>query len=565
MVASARLDGAPELARRLDVRAARSDGCAPALIAQAWLRWREACPEHLRGDFAFAVWDPRRRQMFCARDIMGVRPLYVHHRPGVLFAFASRAQALLRIPGVESGLNEGRIADALVPQLESIDKRCTFYQSIQRLPPAHSTSIRTGAVHERTFWQLEPGRVSLPNGDAQWSEALRHTLEQAVSHHLQGDLHVGCMLSGGMDSSSLAAIAARQLRATCRPPLPTFSSVSADSDCLETQAVQAMLKLPGFEPTIIDPALVDAQHQELVDATWRADEPFDCTMLLLHAQYHNASLAGMDAVIDGIDGDMLFARGNALVRQLRSLAWLQAWRNLRGFGALYPDYRIHQDLPGLMRAAFVPQRIRRSLRRIRASDGYSGLIKTSLIDADFARHVNLSERLLRAAQWLPPGVERHAPLQARHALMHPNTTCGLERYHRVAAYHGITPRHPFADRDVLELCVNLPDRQRLTDGYSKAVLRRAMRQLLPAEVCWRSDKTHLGWSLIEKHLLGSPGDVQGQLHALLPSLEPYVNRAAAAKAVHCYRQPGQHWAGVALLSVFALGKWLQSHKAGGCS
>src|SRR5690606_19814762 len=197
-------------------------------------------------------------------DIVGARPLYVHHAPGRLLAFASRAKALLALPVVPDDLDEGRIADALVNQLEAIDKTSTFYHEIKRLPPAHTLAVDPQRSRQQRYWRLQPGLVSpLPRTDAQWADALTDVLERAVRNHLDGDVRVGCMLSGGMDSSSLAEIARDQLASAGKGPLPTFSSIDDDPACPETRAIRAVLEQSGFAPTLVAPAGIESLRTEL--------------------------------------------------------------------------------------------------------------------------------------------------------------------------------------------------------------------------------------------------------------------------------------------------------------
>ena len=557
-VVDARLDNSASLAARLGLRSDRVVGVAQAqLVLGAWLRWGERCVEHLRGDFAFAVWDPRQRRLFCARDIMGVRPLCIHHRPGQLFAFASRAQALLALPGVPVDLDEGRVADALVPQLEGIDKTSTCYRAVRRLPPAHVVVVEAGGFRQRRYWRLEPGLVPVPKSDSAWAQAVGETLERAVGEHLQGPLSVGCMLSGGMDSSSLAVIAADQLAHAGRPPLPTFSSVDDDPACEETRAIRAMLEYPGFSPTLIDPIAIDAVRGALRDAIDHGDEPFDVFMVLLHAQYLAAAQAGVNAVIDGVDGDMLFSTGSGLVRALRQLRWLGVWRNIRGYQRIHPGLSAWRYLSLLCRGAFVPDALRRCIRRDRLQTQVREEIQSGFLAPEFAARIDLRDRLRRFDEWGARGPVPGTVEQALGSLDHPFTTCGMERYHRVAAWHGIDPRHPMTDRGVLELCVNLPDRQRMRDGWTKAVLRHAMRGRLPDPVCWRTGKQHLGWSLIERVLLDDVGGLAQRLAERRDVLAPYVDLRKLDGALRTWGQPAQsHETRVTVLTILGLGDWL---------
>lgn len=521
VVADARLDERRALAVTLGLDEVPDTA---ELILRAWLRWGPDCAERLRGDFVFAVWDERVRRLYLARDITGIRPIHVHYQPGKLVAFATRALALVTLPEVPDALNEGRIADALVSRLEGIDKTSTFFAAVQRLPPSHWAQFTPADRRAAEYWRPEPGRIALPRGNRAWAEALTAVLETAVGAHLDGDQRVGCMLSGGMDSSSLAVIAADQLRAAGRAPLQTFSSVSDDPDEPETHAVHAMLAYPGLDPTLIDPQRMGAMRAELVRASRESDEPFDANMMVLRAQYLAASEAGMDALIDGGSGDMLFLDGPVIPGQIRHGRWLGAWRNIRGLQRTYSGLGGWRFPVSLVRSALLPDPVWRRLRYgLAPAKRADTVLQGSLLAPDFAHRVDLGDRLRRLETWFVDAARQAAPECAARMLMHPYNLCGTERYHRLAAWYGVQPRSPFDHRDVLDLCVNLPDDQRLRDGWTKAVLRDAMRGRMPEPVRQRRGKQHLGWGLATGILLADAPAIGEELRAAAAAFPQWLD------------------------------------------
>ncbi|WP_159015893.1 asparagine synthase-related protein [Cognatiluteimonas profundi] len=568
VVADARLDDRIDLAGALGLSPGDARQASDAsLILQAWLRWGTDCVDRLEGDFAFAIHDPRRGGLFLARDRMGVRPLHVHLAPGQLCVFASSTSAVLAHPQVPATLDEGRIADFLVTQLEGIDKSSTFHRDIRRLPPAHWLAITRDEVREQRYWSLQRMPAGqLPTTDAGWTDALTDALEAAVARHLAGPERVGCMLSGGLDSSSLAIIANRQLAASGREALATFSSIDgSDMDCAETRAIRAMLDVPGFQPTLVDHARLTALRPRLLRCIDDAEEPFDVATALLHAQYLAASGQGIDAVMDGLDGDSLFLAGGGLSRQLRSGHWLAAWHNACGLQRIHgkasaPTWRV---LGTAARSALLPKALRPALRAMRRGPDTRRNIAMSLIAPEFARRTDLRGRLATLAAQRSPGPGADAPAEALQALDHAYLTVALERYHRVAAAHGIQPRHPLTDRRLVELCVNLPDAQRFANGWSKAVLRRSMQSRLPAAVCWRTGKQHLGWSLNRKLREGDHAALGDRLGAVRGLLQPYVDLSRLDAALARLRGTGDDLAAELVFDALSLGNWLDrnAHRA----
>ncbi len=441
-VVDAHLDERDILARRLGLIDTAARATQAELILKAYLRWGEQCPAELYGDFAFAVWDPRQQRLFCARDIMGVRPLYVHHQTGKLFAFASHAQALLALPDVPKDLNEGRIADFLVDHLEGMDRTSTFYRVIERLPPAHSLTTDPSRSQQQRYWRLQPGLIKiLPTTDAQWAEALTAVLENTVRNHLAGNERVGCMVSGGLDSSSLAVIAKDQLAAAGKPALPTFSSVDNNPACLETRAIRAMLNLSGFAPTTVGPDQFDAMRAEIANAVWhsrRTLRRFDGAAA--HPVSRRVARRCAHAVMDGIDGDVLLSESGGLVRQLRSGQWRKAWRNARGNQRIYSGEPAWKELGLAARNILTPDWLRKAAwqRRTRTGLHARQFVRSTLISRDFAERVNLAERLQRHADVRASNIYDMAAHSV--AQLEPiYTTCGMERYHRVASWHGVDP------------------------------------------------------------------------------------------------------------------------------
>lgn len=557
VVADTRLQHREALARSLDLPADGRPFTDAQLIAHTWLRHGEDCTARLAGDFAFAVWDPRKLSLFCARDVMGVRPLYLHHAPGHVFAFASQAGALLQLPGVSRDLDEGRIADALTSQLEAVDKTSTFYKAIKRLPPAQWASARPGHFRQQQYWELTQQETdALPRGDAEWDEALGATLERVVARHLDGDAAVGCMLSGGMDSSSLAVIARDQVAASGRGPLATFSSIDDDPACAETRAIRAVLEQPGFAPTLIGSNTINQLRHALESAGQNSDEPFDASMYLLHAQYLMAARQGIDAVMDGGDADVLLTDPGAIIHQIRGMQLGAAWRNARGLHRMYPALPAWKTMAVSARAAVAPQRLRVALWATRQRQAYDATLRDSLMSPAFARAAGVHERVGTHAAWSPPVAVGDAWTRRVRSLSHPNTTVGFERYHRVAAHHGIEPRHPFNDRELLELCVHLPVQQRLSNGWTKIVLRRAMQGRLPDAVCWRTGKEHLGPGLIRKLVFEDHARVRERLAAVGPVLAPYVDSQRLVSAAARLHDPKDWLAHSQVLKALNLGEWL---------
>ncbi len=301
------------------------------IILQAYLLWHEACVEHLLGDFAFAIHDSRHKTLFCARDHFGVRPFYYHYSSGRFFVFASEPRAILALKKVPNKLNEGRIADFLISQLEGIDKTSTFYEEVYRLPPAHTLTISPDSMQIKRYWKLEPGPELQLDSDEAYAEAFLEVFTEAVRCRLRSAGPVGSMLSGGMDSGSIVAIAKDLLAKEGKGPLPTFSAIGPDpTNCTETRTTLLAQSLEGIEPHSIRYDQLDEILPELAELTWRENEPFDNHMTLVRSVYLLAHRRGVKVVMDGIDGDSVLSEGSQITRLLRGGRLLTAYREAVG-------------------------------------------------------------------------------------------------------------------------------------------------------------------------------------------------------------------------------------------
>ena len=176
------------------------------VIVHGWEEFGEACPETLNGMFAFAVWDRRREQLFLARDRMGEKPLYYTFADGVL-VFASELRAMLAHPAVRRRLDLRGVARYLA--FDFVPDPHSILEDLQKLPPGHSLVANGGKTRIQSYWEI-PFAPDETLDEAAWCAQIRTRLDEAVRLRLHSDVPVGCFLSGGIDSTSVAATAAAQ-------------------------------------------------------------------------------------------------------------------------------------------------------------------------------------------------------------------------------------------------------------------------------------------------------------------------------------------------------------------
>jgi len=233
ITADVRLDSRGQLQSAL--RAAGSDIPAPAsdaeLLLHSYAHWGTNCVEHLRGDFAFAIWDSGARTIFCARDHFGIKPFY-YALFDSLFLFSNTLGVLRRHPRITSALNDSAVADFLLFGL-NCDNSSTTFRDIQRLPPANTLLVSSDAAQLRRYWEVPAnGRIRYARA-ADYVENFLAVWNPAVADRLDVN-STGVLLSGGLDSAAVAATAKAQVREKNNLALRAFTMaqqhVPADRD-----------------------------------------------------------------------------------------------------------------------------------------------------------------------------------------------------------------------------------------------------------------------------------------------------------------------------------------------
>lgn len=531
LTADARIDNRNELIDALGIESGSVDQVSDnTLILAAYSKWGTFCPEHLLGDFAFVLWDRRDQSLFCARDHFGVKPLYYFYYPGHLFAFASEIKGLLCLSEIPRQLNEVQVADYLLGLFE--DKTSTFYQNILRLPPAHSLTVTAQGIRARCYWSLDPSSELRLKSDDEYAEAFRESFTEAVQCRLRSAFLRGSHLSGGLDSSAVTCVAHKLLEST-NARLHIFSNIFDNvPECDERPFINAVLAQREVIPHFVH-ADRSSPLSDLERVFWYQDEPsIGPNHFLPWGLNRAASEAGVRVILDGFDGDTTISHGAA---RLTELAYAGEWEKfareaqavsahfnvtplglLQGYGlTAVEELAKHQRWLAFAAAINQINRVYRASRRqLLWRHGLRPLISSQIvnvqkasqssidpiINSDFARRLNVRDRiqLLNAVQLKTPRTAREDQWR--------NLTSGLftsvlELSDRCAAAFSVEGRHPFMDKRLIELCLALPASQKLSDGWSRIVMRRAMSGIVPEEIRWRGGKTDMNPNFLRGFLV----------------------------------------------------------------
>lgn len=467
-----------ELLRRGHRFAGRSDA---EVVVHLWEEEGERCVERLRGMFAFALWDERRRQLFLARDRLGKKPLVYAHGPDGI-SFASEIRALLRDPTVSREIDL-RAIDAFLVNQYVPRARCAF-GAVRKLAPASTLSWRPGSEPRTSrYWRLSYGpKLDLDREEA--CERLRSMILDATRVRLDSDVPLGAFLSGGIDSAAIVAAMAMSSAA----PVRTFTAAFAESGFDERRHALRVARRYGTEHREIEVGALDASL--LPRIAWHFGEPFADPAALPTFQLAGLTRRQVTVCLSGDGGDEGFG-GYARYWQIRStLAADRVPPGLRRgiagtLGAVATSADGRWPLP---RAARLARRL-----AMPGARRYADLIRW-FSDADRERLYGLALRpLLEAGDPLGAtdrawsdagelsGIDRGIATDVETYL--PDDL--LAKLDITTMAHSLEVRSPLLDHQLLEFAAALPEREKVRGRRGKRLLRDAVEPWLPAEILAR--------------------------------------------------------------------------------
>jgi asparagine synthase (glutamine-hydrolysing) len=482
MAADVRLDEPDALARMLDRDAPQAED---ALLLEALERFGSSGLDRVLGDFAFARWDANAQRLVCARDMFGIRPFAYVYQPKKLFAFASFPRAMHGSGIVAKKIDEDALLRRMVRNLRHDDN---LIAGIKRLPPAHVIEVSREGISLVRYWRLDRAAVgSRKCSPEEAAKELRRLVSEAVKCRLPRNGEIGAHLSGGLDSSALAVLAARQLREQGRA-LHAYSFLDRQRNDItledETEFVKAVVEQErDIDWTPIRPPVASPGQVYPMDAdkmtSLAADTPENT--VCQHAEEQDVGL-----VLSGWGGDEgatfngrgtlaeLFLRGRwrTLAREISALQHERGWSRSHIFRGEVLSNLWHAVLPAAV------------LDRAKRAMGKDPDLRTSFLGSLSAearrRLVTFDGKGLSMA---PDGRENRWRL-----MTNPHIAERAEVWSHIGARHGLAFAFPLLDRRVVEFALSLPSELFLRDGFRRRPFRDAMADVLPPSVRLRHQK-----------------------------------------------------------------------------
>jgi asparagine synthase (glutamine-hydrolysing) len=484
ITADLRLDNREDILRRIGL--SNQDAMTwpdSRVLLSAWERLGDAVWPMLRGPFAAAIWNPQQRLLTLARDHIGLN-VVMWHRSERFFAFATMPNGLFAMNAVPRELSEEKFADFLV--LNHAEHTTTIYRDIFRVPPAHVMQVDSGgATKLLPYWSVRDIRpVRLPS-DQDYAEGLRERLNVAVRRQMRSAHPIGCLLSGGLDSSSVAALAARALHEN-KQRLAAFTGVprrgfdapvAAGHYADETLYVDAIARAAGnIDVTYVVNTAADDFAE--IDRFFIALEgpvrnPTNLGWVL--AILRLARQQGRRVLLGGLRGNstISWSGWSQAAAHLKRGRWLTALRQWRLYYRRTPHSR-WATTRNLFIEPLISQWLsseRRHPRRVAPWQQHSPIRPefAAAMGVDARARTNRHDFLYRTRS-----DERiQSLLQADYA---------GDWYAAEKALTGVEVRDPTADIDVVSYCFGVPPEQYLAEGTDRSLIRRAMWGLLPDAV-----------------------------------------------------------------------------------
>lgn len=456
--------------------------CDTETIVHSYEQYGDQCVTRYRGMFAFAIWDETHRRLFCARDRLGIKPFY-YYWDGRLFAFASEIKSLLQHPDIRTESNERLIPEYLAFGYNSDEE--TLFAGIRKLMPGHTLTLTCGSspmLEIKQYWDAPCPTEFDTRPDNEWIAECRSRLEEVVRMRLMSDVPLGMFLSGGVDSSAIAALIKRMTTG----PVKTFSigySESRFSELSEARQVAEQIGTDHHEVLVS----MDDFFNALPRLVWHEDEPIAWPSSV--SLYFVSRLASerVKVVLTGEGSDELFGGYSRYRFYQLNEQWMRAYRAVPS-SVRNAIQRTVADSP-LLSAS-----LRRKLGHTvlgRGADiaslyldnfycAFGAEEQQQLLTARFAANPYASFRV----RWEPT-----AKSQTLSRLLYADQKTYLVellmKQDQMSMACSIESRVPFLDHKFVEFAASVPPHMKLRGKHGKYILKKAVEDLLPRGIIYR--------------------------------------------------------------------------------
>ena len=465
-----------ELRKQLEARHSFRTNSDTEAILHAYEEHGVECVQHLRGMFAFAIWDSQKQELFIARDRAGKKPLFYTTTAEGTFLFASEVKSFIEYPkfhreidleALDAYLSFGYVPDPL-----------SIFRGVRKLPPGHYLTVKDGRVEVTEYWNFHFA-PNLHRGEEETVEELRSLLDESVHLRMVADVPLGAFLSGGIDSSTVVGLMARH----SSRPVKTFSiGFNEDGyDELKYARIAAKHFSTDHHEFIVTPDICHVVD-ELV---WHFDEPFFDHSAIPTYMVSKMAREHVKVVLSGDGGDELFA-GYTRYAIDRQRSGLEHVPRLLREGVMQP---LSRRLPhGAWGRNFLFTNSHDALGRyINSIALFSGLNKLSLYSEDFQRRLNGQSSAFEMYREIASHAGSSDPLDAMLYIDSKTYLPGdiLTKVDRMSMAVSLEARTPLLDHKLIDYVMTIPAHLKMKGQETKHIFKRAIENLVPREILHR--------------------------------------------------------------------------------
>ncbi|PPA69226.1 asparagine synthase-related protein [Jeotgalibacillus proteolyticus] len=491
ITADAIIDNRDELFTRLGVKKEeRSSMPDSRLILLAYSKWGEEVPEHLKGDFAFMIWDEKKQRLFSARDFSGARTLYFYHNEA-RFAFSTLIEPLFTLPYIKKELNEDWLAEfiAIPTMVEAVDMLSTVYKGIRQLPPSHRMTVTKDKISISRYSLLDgDDKLRLKSND-EYEEAFREVLQKAVKARIRTHGEVGSHLSGGLDSGSVVSFAADELKQQNKR-LHTFSAVPLKGFQDWTDPYYVPNESPFIKETVRHVGNIKDHYlpfdeksplTEVDDFLELMEMPYKFfeNTFWLKGINQEAQQKGVKVMLNGSRGNHSISWGsmtltyNFYAQLFKRLRWMKLYIELDAYCRNFKTGK----------SVLVPFVAKRAFPKFAAKVQQEHYQFPVFINPALAERTKVFEKL-EANGMDQNGIVVHNLSDYRRTYYNQPfvwNKSGVAST-KLSLRYSLWDRDPTNDIDVIRFCLAIPEEQYTTNGMDRSLIRRAMKGYLPDRV-----------------------------------------------------------------------------------
>ena len=480
ILSDCRIDNKQELSDKLNIKTITED----ELLIETFKKWDTDCPNYLLGDFAFLIWNKLSQEIFCARDHFGIKPLYYYFDDNTLIV-SSEIKAILAQEDLTFTINEQYLADTLSIIKSEHDQ--TNYNEIKKLPPAHSIHLKNTHLEIKKYWELRTQK-QLEQPDEEIISQFKELVFKSVQNRIHPEQNIGTELSGGLDSSSIAAIAS------------SFTSIKSFSHILpdeflgkihpfkdEREFINQLCNYCKIEDSHFITSktfgVFNVLNTHIRDFKYISQQSFSTFSDHL---YNKANQEGVSVLLSGFGGDEVITSksGNYLDELARSGKWKDLKIDLKESKLTKVQY-FKSLFKYILKFKFTP--IFQFITSLQSNKKWwEEKLQYLAINKDFSNKMNIIKRYYQYYLKINP-----QQLQERNIerITHPHVAQRLEYCNTSARKYGIEYRYPFINKQLIEFYLSMPPRLKARNGIKRFAIREAMKGILPETIRLRNDKS----------------------------------------------------------------------------